>query len=261
MSGYIHWAVLAPGEPAWLERQARAALCLDDEEEDWAVELPFTIAPGGSHYHALIGREDTGVGDEVIIAKHLSRVCAEPVYSIEQASPPPIVYEFRNGVDETLDVAPRELAQSLGCPLPKPEQPPEREARRPLQQAALAEGVLWQEALPQLEEECGHPLPPGRYRFEDTPKGLIITGGTGDLGFAAITLSERFPLATVYSVTATPSLDIFIVRVRRRGETLVEFAHPPDYRATLERPVTEIIGERTPERILAALGIPAEWFR
>jgi hypothetical protein len=62
MSGYVHWAVLAPGEPAWLERQARAALCLDDEEEEGEVELPFKIAQGGSHYHALIGLEGTGVG-------------------------------------------------------------------------------------------------------------------------------------------------------------------------------------------------------
>jgi hypothetical protein len=58
---YPPWAVLAPGEPAWLEERARAALGLDEEEEDSgvAVESSFKIAPGGSHYH-LLGSEPTG---------------------------------------------------------------------------------------------------------------------------------------------------------------------------------------------------------
>jgi hypothetical protein len=44
-----------------------------------------------------------------------------------------------------------------------------------------------------------------------------------------MTVSERFPHATVYVGVASPSLDLFK-------------------------------GERSPERILAALGIPPEWF-
>jgi hypothetical protein len=44
------------------------------------------------------------------------------------------------------------------------------------------------------------------------------------------------------------------------GEGMGEFAHPLD--ATFEPPtLREIKGERSPERILAALGIPAEWFQ
>jgi hypothetical protein len=260
MSEYPHWAVLAPGEPTWLEQRARAALGLDDEE-DGEVELPFKIAPGGSHYHALIGLEDTGVGDEMLIAEQLSLVCVEPVYSIEQASPPAVIFEYRNGVGEILELEDsQELALSLGCPFPKSEEAPDQEAPRPLRKAALVEGVHSQEALRVLEEEDGHPLPPGCLRLEDTPKGLIIADGTGGLGFAHITLSDRFPLSAVYGVMASPSLDIFTVTVLRGAEGLGQFAQPPR-ESSFYPPVSEIKGERTPERILAALGIPAEWFR
>jgi len=44
------------------------------------------------------------------------------------------------------------------------------------------------------------------------------------------------------------------------GEGMGEFAPPPD--AMFEPPtLSEINGERSPERILAALGIPPEWFQ
>jgi hypothetical protein len=257
---YPPWAVLAPGEPAWLEERARAALGLEEEEDD-DVESPFKIVPGSSQYHALIALDGTSAGIEMRIAKELSQECSEAVYSILGGSEYPLVYSYRGGVKETVEVEPQELAQALGCPFPEVEPPPLQEEDRPLKQAALVEGVYSQEALRVLEEEAGHPLPPGRFRLQDTPRGLLLTGGTGDLGFADIALSERFPLATVYGVTASPSLDIFIARVRRGGETIVGFAHPSEYRDRFERPVAEIKGESTPERILMALGIPAEWFQ
>jgi hypothetical protein len=235
-------------------------LRLEEGEED--VDSSFTIAPGGSHYHAIIGLYEAGVGSEMQIAELLSRECAEPVYSvldIFEAEAPPLVQSYQNGKRETLEVDPHELAEHLGCPFPEVEDPPKTES--PLRTAALVEGVHSQEALRVLEEEAGYPLPPGRFRFMDTPRGLLITGGEGELGFADITLAERFPLSTVYSVTATPGLDIFFARVWRGEETLANFTLPPEYQKTPEHAVTEIKGERTPERILAALGIPAEWFR
>jgi hypothetical protein len=259
MRVYPPWAVLAPGEPTWLEERARAALGMDEEGEE-NVESTFTIAPGGSHYHALMGLDADSVGDEMLIAEKLSRECTEPVYSIldMDMSESPLVFSYRNGVSETLEVESQELAQSLGCPFPEEEEI-EEEARRPLKSAALVEGVLAQEALRVLEEEEGHPIPPGQFRLEDTPKGLLITDGIGGMGFADITLSERFPRATVYAVTASPSLDIFIVAMFRGEEDLGQFSQPP--REGFSPPVSEIKGERTPERILAALGIPAEWFQ
>jgi hypothetical protein len=234
-----------------------------DEEGEENVESTFKIAPGGSHYHALMGLDAASVGDEMLIAETLSRECTEPVYSIldMDMSESPLVFSYRNGVSETLEVESQELAESLGCPFPEKEEAEEQDAQRPLKSAALVEGVLAREALRVLEEEEGQPLPPECFRYEDTPRGLIITGGTWGLGFAHITLSVRFPQATVYGVTASPSLDIFFVNMMRGGEGLGDFAQPPEYRVTDERPVTEIKGERTPERILAALGIPAEWFQ
>lgn len=258
---YPPWAVLAPGEPAWLEERARIALGLDEEEEygGIAIESPFKIAPGGSHYHLLFSRDETSVGDEMLIAKQLSRECTEPVYAILEGPESALVDLYRNGASETLEVEPQELAESLGCPFPEEEEPPDQEAR-PLRTAALVEGVYSQEALRVLEEEVGHPLPPGRFRLQDTPRGLLMTGGTGGLGFADTTLSVRFPHATVYGVTASPSLDVFIVIVIQGGDGIGQFAQPPR-EIPFFPSINEIKGESTPERILAALGIPAEWFR
>ncbi len=207
---YPPWAVLAPGAPAWLEELARAALGLDEEEEDAgiAVESTFKVAPGGNHYHLLFSMDPSSVGDEMLIAEDLSRECAEPVYAISEGPEFPLVLAYRDGVHETLAVEPQDLARSLGCPFP--EEPPVQDTELPLRKAALVEGVHSKEALRVLEEEAGRPLPSGRFRLENIPEGLLITGGTGDLGFAATTLSVRFPQATVYAVRASPSLDNFI---------------------------------------------------
>jgi hypothetical protein len=78
------------------------------------------------------------------------------------------------------------------------------------------------------------------------------------LGDSELHLAFRFPRATIYSVTATPNLDFFVVVVRHKREAL-KFMPPPH-----EEPpsnIHEVMGERTPERILAALGIPREWFQ
>jgi hypothetical protein len=109
-----------------------------------------------------------------------------------------------------------------------------------------------------LEEDAGHPLAPGRYRIEETPRGILIAGGTGGMCSAYVTLSERIPHVTVYGVTASPSLDIFIVKVLRGAEGIGQFAKPSREDAFLPV-VSDIKGERSPERILAALGIPPEW--
>jgi hypothetical protein len=80
------------------------------------------------------------------------------------------------------------------------------------------------------------------------------------MSFADIALSERLPQVTVYGVTASPRLDVFSVTVLRAGDGMERFTRPlrPD---PCVPDVSEIKGETTPERILAALGIPAEWFR
>jgi hypothetical protein len=166
---------------------------------------------------------------------------------------------FQNGVGEVVEEEPEALAKSLGCPLPGSEDTSDLAARKPLRTAAWVEGVRAQEAHRVLEEDAGEPLAPGRYRLEDMPRGLLISSGTGDIGYADMIVSERFPHATVYAVTASPSLDIFFVNVLRGGECIGQFAQPP-YEFPPYPVVSDIKGERSPERILAALGIPAEWF-
>ncbi|WP_309893269.1 hypothetical protein [Archangium sp.] len=258
MSRYPFWAVLAPSEPSWMKKRAFAALELDEGEEDQEGP-PFEISLGSGRYHAILGLDEWCVGGELKIAKSLSLDVDEPVYSIERANDPWAVISWRRGALEVMEVDPDTLAKSLGCPLPERTKSSDSPKRKPLRSVALMEGVRAQQAHHVLEEIEGEPLPQGRYRLVDTPRGLLVASGTVDIGFADITLSERLPHATVYAVIASPSLDLFFVTVRRGGVGVEEFKLPPDEFPDL--PVaSDIKGERTPERILAALGIPAEWF-
>ena len=127
------------------------------------------------------------------------------------------------------------------------------------QGVALIQGLSATKVLNALAEEEGRPLPAGYYRVEETPQGLLMAEGSGALSFALIHLAYRFPLATIYEITATPSLNFFVVLVKRNRKT-VQFVPPPD-EATYYPAIHEVMGERTPERILATLGIPKEWFR
>jgi hypothetical protein len=258
MSRYPLWAVLTPGEPPSLESRARAIVMTDWDEED-GKEPPFEVIQGIDHYHAIVGLDPMDVGAELQIAKELSLECDDPVYAIERAKEPWLVMSFRNGVGHTEDKEPEALAKSLGCPLPGSEDSSDRAARKPLRTVALVEGVRAEEAHRVLEEVAGEPLAPGFYHLEDTPRGLLIASGTRDIGFADITVSERFPHATVYGVTASPRLDIFFVTVMRGGEGFEQFTRPLHPDPSVPE-VSEIKGERSPERILAALGIPTEWF-
>jgi hypothetical protein len=70
---------------------------------------------------------------------------------------------------------------------------------------------------------------------------------------------ERLPRAVVYGVTARPALEDMVVNVMQ-GRRIEQFSYPPED-SPLFPPIHEVKGERTPERILAALGIPQEWFR
>jgi hypothetical protein len=258
MSRWPLWAVLAPGEPARLESRALAIAMPDWDEED-GEELPFEFIAGSGRYHAIVGTDPIDIGAEMQIAEALSLECGETVYSIERANDPWTVMSWRNGALEVLeDRDPDFLAKSLGCPLPESEKTSGSPGRKPLRTVALIEGVRAEEAHRVLVE-ADDPFPPGHYRFENTPRGLLISSGTGNIGFADITISERIPHATVYAVMASPDLDEFFVTVRRGGEGVEEFAQPPDDFPRL-RVISDIKGERSPERILAALGIPAEWF-
>jgi hypothetical protein len=233
---------------------------MTDLDQELGKEPPFELITGSGRYHAISGTDPGDVGAEMQLAEELSLECDEPVYSIERANDPWTVMSWRNGTLEVLEVDPESLAESLGCPLPGREKSSDLATRKPLQHVALVEGVRAQEAHRILEEDAGRPLVPGYYRLEDTPRGLLIASGTGDIGFADITVSERIPLATAYAVIASPSLDMFFVNILRGGTCIGQYAQPPRELSSLPV-VSEIKGERSPERILAALGIPAEWFR
>lgn len=258
MNRWPLWAVLAPGNPAHLESRARAIVMTEEEEED-GEELPFEISPGRDGYHAIVGAGLRDIGAEMQIAEQLSLECDEPVYSIERANDPWTVMSWRHGVSDIMDVGPECLAKSLGCPLPGSEESSNRSANNPLRHAASGEGVGAHDALCALEEDYGEPLPPGRYRFEETPRGFRLSNAVGDIGFADIVISERLPGAILYGVMASPCLDVFIVNILRGGECIGQFALPPREDSFMPA-VSEVKGERSPERILAALGIPAEWF-
>ncbi|MFY0572883.1 hypothetical protein ACN28E_54895 [Archangium lansingense] len=256
MSKWPLWAVLTPGEPVRLESHVCDALMLEADEK----ESSFEVITGNGRYHAVVGTDPNDVGAELKIAEDLSLQFNEPVYSINRATDPWLVMSFRNGAGEVEDVAPEALATSLGCPLPASKERPDSTTQQPLRHAALIEGVRAQEAHRILEEDAGEPLDSGHYQLKDTPRGLLIASATGDIDFADITISERIPAATAYGVIASPKLDLFYVNILRGGECIGQYAHPPREHSSLPK-VTEIKEERSPERILAALGIPAEWFR
>jgi hypothetical protein len=231
---------------------------LEEDEED-GKEPSFEVIPGLGRYHAIVGTDPLDVGAELRIAKELSLELDEPVYSLERAKEPWAVTSWRNGALEVEEVDPEALAKSLGCPLPGGTKTSGRAARKPLRTVALIEGVRAEEAQRALEENHQEPLRPGRFHLADTPRGTLLAGGTGGMNFADITVSERLPHVTVYGVTASPGLDMFSVTVMRAGEGIGRFTRPlrPD---PCVPEVSEIKGESSPERILAALGIPAEWF-
>jgi hypothetical protein len=243
-----------------LERRARA-IVMTDLDQELGKEPPFEVIPGNGRYHAIAGTDPSDVGAETQLAEALSLECDEPVYSIERANDPWAITAWRNGALDVLeDVDPDSLARSLGCPLPGSERSSDSPARKPLRNVAWVEGVRAEEARRVLEEGAGEPLPPGRYCFEDTPKGLLISSGTGSIGYADLTVSEKFPHARVYGLVASPSLDTFFVNVLQAGACIGQFAHPPEDLPHF--PVlNDIKGERSPERILGALGISPECFR
>jgi len=262
MSRWPLWGVLAPVDPTRLERRARAIVMQDwDEEgeEEDGEELPFEFIAGSGRYHAIVGMDLRDMGVEMPLAEALSLECEEPVYSFDRANDPWIILSWRKGASDVEEVDPEALAESLGCPLPGREQSSDSPERKPLRTVALIEGVRAEEARRVLEEDAGEPLAPGRYLIEDTSRGLLLAGGTGGMNFAHIVLSERLPHATVYGVTASPSLDAFFVSVLRGGECIGLFAQPPREDSFMPA-VSDIKGERSPQRILAALGIPPQWF-
>ena len=232
-------------------------MILEADEED--EKRSFKVIPGSGRYHSIVGTDSSDLGAELQLAEDLSLQFNEPVYSINRATDPWLVMSFRNGVGAVEDVSPEALARSLGCPLPEGKGHSDLPTEQPLRQVALVEGVRAREAHRILEEDSGEPLDPGHYRLEDTPRGLLIASETGDIGFADITVSERAPTSTAYGVIASPDLDVFFVNILRGGECIGQYAQPPREYSSLPR-VTEIKGEHSPERILAALGIPAKWF-
>ncbi|WP_152622396.1 hypothetical protein [Archangium violaceum] len=258
MNRWPLWAVLAPVEPAQMESRARAALSFEEDKED-GKEPSFELIRGSGRYHAIVGTDPLDLGAELRIAKALSLELDEPVYSVERAKEPWAVTSWRNGALEVEEANPEALAKSLGCPLPGSTKTSSRTARKPLRTVALIEGVQAEEARRALEKDYGEPLRQGRFHLEDTPRGALLAGTTGGISFADITASERLPHVKVYGVTASPRLDMFSVTVLRGGDGIERFTRPlrPD---PCVPEVSEIKGESTPERILSALGIPAEWF-
>ena len=258
MSQWPLWAVLAPGEPTRLESRARA-IVMTELDEELGVEPPFEVIPGTGQYHAIVGTNPSDIGAEMQLAEALSLECDEPVYSIERANDPWTVMTWRNGALDIVEVDPEALAESLGCPLPGSTELSDIPKRKPLCKVSLVEGVRAEEAHRVLEEEAGEPLASGCYHLEETPRGLLVRSGTRDIGYADLTLSERLPHARVYGVIASRSLDAFFVNVVQGGECIGQFVLPPEDFPNFPV-VSDIKGERSPERILAALGIPAEWF-
>jgi hypothetical protein len=247
--------VLVPGEADWVEKRTREIL----EAQEDGSEHHFMVIPGQERYQAVVEKDYQDVGSEMVLGRALSYECDEPVYAIEGIEEFPFVTRFLKGEESSEEQEPEDLVRALGCVMPWEKEPQGRPLKRKARTVALIQGLSMAKVRNALDEEAGRPLPPGYYHIEETPIGVLLTDGTGILTVADNYLAERFPLATVYAVTATPSLDLFNVMVTRNRKT-VQFA-PRSGKTAFFPPIDEVMGERTPERILAALGIPKEWFR
>ena len=254
MSWRRRWVVLVPGDVAWVEKRTREIL----EEDGDGDEHRFMVIPGQGRYQAIVDKDHQAIGPEMVLGRALSYECEEPVYAIEGIPELPFVARFLKGEESWEDQEPEDLVRSLGCANQWTVEPPRKPFKKRTQTAALIQGLSATRVRNALEKQ-EVPLPPGSYRMVETPQGLLLGEDSPLLCFALIDLAFRFPLATIYSVTATPNLEFFAVVVYKNRKS-VKFVPPPG-QATSSRAIHEVMGERTPERILAALGIPKEWFR
>jgi hypothetical protein len=260
MSWWRRWVVLVPGKVTWVERRAREFL----EEHGDGREHPFVVIPGQEHYQAIVEKERGGIGPELLLGELFSLECKAPVYTIEGIEEFPCVSCFMKGERTRSEQEPEELVRSLGCESEWTVEPPLRPVTKPTRTAGLVQGLSTPRILDALAASAlakggAQPFPPAYCHLEETSLGLLLKEGAGWLGSALIDLAFRFPRATIYSITATPNLDFFNIFVMHKKKTL-EFAPSPE-EATYYPAVHEIMGEREPERILAALGIPKEWFQ
>jgi hypothetical protein len=237
-----------------VERRAREIL----EEFEDGSEHRFMVIPGQGRYQAIVEKGPKGIGLEMWLGRLCSLECEEPVYAIDGVEDIHYAHLFLKGERRREDQEPEALVRSLGCKMPWFDEPPRKPWKKTARTAALIQGLSKSKVLRVLEKEVGHPLPPGYYHFEETPQGLLLAEGTGSLVFSMNRLAHRYPRATIYEVIASPTLDFFVVFVKHDRKTL-EFAPPPE-EAAYYPALHEVMGERTPERILAALGMRKEWF-
>jgi hypothetical protein len=255
MSWRRRWVVLVPGEVAWVERRTREIL----EEEEDGSEHHFMVIPGQRRYQAIVERGRQDVSSEMLLGRLLSLECEEPVYAVQGLDEVSYIARFLRGEEFMEDQEVEELARSLECVNEWTVEPPLEPLKKLTRAVVLIQGISMAKVRKVLEKDAGQPLSPGYYRVEETPRGVLVTDGTAELLFADSRLARQFPRATVYSVIATPGLDFFVVLMMHNRKT-VQFVPPPK-EATYYPAVHEIMSEREPERILAALGIPREWFQ
>ena len=249
------WVVLVPGKAAWVEKRTHEIL----EEVGDGSEIHFMVIPGKGRYQAVVEQGYHDSSSEILLAAHFSLDCEEPVYAIEGVEEFPYITRFLKGKESREDQEPEDLVRLLGCVMPWTEEPPKKPLQRHTRTVALIKGLSKAKVLHALEKEAGQPLPPGYYRLEETPQGLLLSDGLCQVGSEDVAVAERFPRAIVYGVTAKPNLEVFFVNVMQ-GRRIEQFSYPPK-ESPLFPVLDEVMGERTPERILAALGIPKDWFR
>ena len=251
------WVVLVPGRPSWVEKRARKIL----REFDETRTFPFTIIPGKERYHAVVeeGYEQTEM--ELWLADGFSREVEEPVYAIEGRDMDPLVSRYLKGVESLVRQEAETLVRSVGCTVPWLDAPPPPPRKPAWATVVLIQGLTEAQVRQGLAKQFKH-LRPEDFIITETPQGLLMRDVRGWLGMAMVHLSIRFPRATIYTVRCKPGLEKMDVSVSHKKQES-QFVLPPGsgVKGFGSRDVTDILGERTPERILAALGIPQEWFQ
>ena len=251
------WVVLVPGKVAWVEKRARELL---EDYYDEKVDA-FIVVPGEGRYQALVETGDWDHEPHRVLGDAFSREVDEPVYSIERREDNPDITCFLRGEESDVRREPEKLVRSLKCKVPWFDEPPPPPHKAPWVTVVLIQGLDESRVRTALARRYKH-LRPGDFVITESPEGLLMRDDKGWLGMAMVDLALLHPRATIYTVRAMPDLEAMAITMRHKKDDAT-FTLPPGSGVTGfgGREVTEILGERTPERILAALGIPKEWFQ
>jgi hypothetical protein len=251
------WAILAPVAADELRRLAIDAR--DAELADAGGSWPptWSLVPGSGHYSMLIeherGMEDTV---EETILRRIATTPARPAYVMyfeHESGEADQVIEWTPQDARAVDRSPYELAESLGCALPRPRLGSLVAGRRVTILPGMDSGRVVQ-AVGERMRDAGYDLVP-------CSRGTALRHPSSALAPAPPRwLVDAFPRATMIVVTVGPEKGRFAYRSFEDGQLRAAFLVPPSpiVASMGIEELGAVDGERDPVRILRNLGLDVD---